>query len=81
MPTALDSTGRRETVSFETVEFLAELARLPAIQEGEFDLVADIVCRRCLQLIDARFVTIWRLNRDMSELRSVRRYDRLTGER
>ncbi len=80
MPTALDSTGRRETVSFETVEFLAELARLPAIQEGEFDLIADIVCRRCLQLIDARFVTIWRLNRDMSELSSVRRYDRLTGE-
>ncbi|MBK8160801.1 MAG: PAS domain S-box protein [Rhodospirillaceae bacterium] len=72
-------TENSAPVSAASVAFLAELARLPAVQKGEFKTVAELVCRRCLDLVDARYVTVWMLDADRKFLRSIVRYDGLTG--
>jgi PAS domain S-box-containing protein len=62
------------------VAFLAELATLPAVHEGSFEEVARLVCRRCLQLVDARYVSVWVMDPDRTHLRTIARYDSRTGE-
>lgn len=81
VPAATNASSQPEPVSAASVAFLAELACLPAVQQGDIDTVADLVCRRCLDLVDARFISVWMLDADRGLLRSLVRYDSLTDER
>lgn len=69
-----------DAVSASTVAFLAELARLPAIQEGDVEAVAQFCCTRCLDLIDTGFVSVWMFNTDRTILRSIVRYDAVSRQ-
>ena len=78
MSSAAISSEDSAPVSAATVALLEELARLPAVQKGEFEAVAELVCRRCLELVDARYVSVWMLDADRKFLRSIVRHDGLT---
>lgn len=64
-----------------TAAFLAELARLPAVQEGDLEAVAALACKRALDLVDARFLSVWMINAERTLVRSIVRYDAETGQR
>lgn len=76
--TAPTTSSLPDAVSAETVAFLAELARLPAIQNGDVEAVASLICERCLGLTDVRYISVWMLDPDQAMLRSIARYDRTT---
>ncbi|WP_374654945.1 PAS domain S-box protein [Dongia sp.] len=80
MGTAIHSADQHEAVPPDTVAFLAELARLPMVQQGDFDGVAELVSRRCRGLVDARFITVWLLNAERTMLQSVARFDLRSGQ-
>jgi len=75
------TANQRDIVSPTTAAFLAELARLPAVQEGDLEAVATLACRRALDLVDARYLSVWMLDSERTQIRSIVRYDALTGQR
>nr|WP_298685752.1 PAS domain S-box protein [uncultured Dongia sp.] len=81
MSTVIRKVDDGAPVSMETVAFLAELARLPDVQKGDFEAVAKLACERCLKLVAARYVSVWMLDPARTCLRSVMRYDSSTGRR
>lgn len=52
MGTAAMTSTSTAAVSPDTVAFLAELARLPAIQNGDVEATAQFCCERCLDFLD-----------------------------
>lgn len=79
--TPAPNTQQRDIVSPITGAFLAELARLPAVQEGDLEAVAALACKRALDLVDARFLSVWMINTERTLIRSIVRYDAETGQR
>jgi PAS domain S-box-containing protein len=72
--------NQRDILSPVTAAFLAELARLPAVQEGDLDAVASFACKRALDLVDARYLSVWMLNAERTRISSIVRYDAETGQ-
>ncbi|WP_374307814.1 PAS domain S-box protein [Dongia sp.] len=81
MSLAFGRPDERATVSTDTIAFLADLARLPEVQQGDLDAVALIICERALRLVEARYVSVWMLNPERTHLRSIVRLDSATGKR
>ncbi|MDY0870839.1 PAS domain S-box protein [Dongia rigui] len=81
MTPAPTAATQRDTVAPITAAFLAELARLPAVQEGDLEAVAALACKRALDLVDARYLSVWMLDADRAQIRSIVRYDAETGQR
>jgi PAS domain S-box-containing protein len=75
------TASQRDTLPPITAAFLAELARLPAIQEGDLQSVAALTCKRALDLVDARYVSVWMLDTDRTQIHTIVRYDAQTGQR
>ncbi|WP_374385012.1 PAS domain S-box protein [Dongia sp.] len=81
MKVGLTNPDNTDLISSEAVAFLAELARNRSVQEGDFETVVNLICERCLDLVDARFVTVWVRDQKNNVLRSIARFDRLTHAR
>ncbi|MBI2254538.1 MAG: PAS domain S-box protein [Proteobacteria bacterium] len=80
MTTAPQPANQRDILSPVTAAFLAELARLSAVQEGDLEAVAAFACKRALDLVDARYLSVWMLDGARTRISSIMRYDAETGQ-